>query len=885
MNLWGKIIPKNLSKRRHGIIMAVIFIFTLTNQAFSQQINDTLSVDSMKLPSDSIKISDTAVKDSFATGSFADSLGIKISPDALDDIVLAEASDSAVLNMTDKKFYLFGHAKINYQDLQLTAGVVNLDNANNTVTAGPSQDSIESKIRPTFTQGQEKFTYDSMQYNFKSKRAIVRNTRTQYGEGFIHSEQIKRNPDQSIYGLRSVYTTCGLDTPHFGIYAKKIKVIPNRVVASGPANLGIEQVPTPLFFPFGIFPITQGHRSGFVLPTYTVEQNRGLGLLNGGYYFSLTDKVDMLVQANLYSKGSWSTGVISNYENRYRYKGQLAFNYAYSKTGESFEPQATEQKDFKIKWQHQSDAKSRPGISFHAALDAGTATYNQNNTYDVGAILQNQFQSNIGYTKAWQNKPYVLTVAARHSQVTSTRQVQVTLPEINFSVSQFNPLQSKNSVGTHWYDKVTMSYTLAATNQTSFYDSTFSFNTLALNDFQKGVLHSIPINASYNVLRFLNMNFNTTYKEYWMDRRMYKFYNDETDRLDTNLYRGFYTARDFNAGVQFNTRIYGMKMFKRGKLAGIRHVLTPSAGFTYTPDFAAGPFRYGYQTITERNGNPTYLSAYEGNIIGQPGYNQFGRYGSLLNFGIDNNLQIKTRSLKDSTGFKNIRLIDNFRIGSGYNLSADSFNWSAVNMSFATNILNLLNFTAGANFDPYGFDHTTGRRYRETMIDRGGGIARFTNASASLGGSFRSKQKNKEIEKAKEENGQVNRLMDYGRYNDYVDFNVPWNFNFSYTLQINKDYRVLPNKDTVIFTHTTVFGGEVNVTPKWRLSVRSGYNFSDKQLTITSIDIYRDLHCWEMKLGTIPFGRNKQFNFMINVKASVLQDLKLVRRRDYRDSN
>lgn len=884
MKLWGKIIPKNPTKHCLRLIMAVIFIFTLTHTSYAQQATDSLKADTLKLSLDSLKKKDTTAGDSVAVRqTLADSLGIKISPDALPDVVTAEAKDSAILNMTDKLFYLYGKAKVNYDDLQLTAGIVSFDNAKNTVTAAPSADSaIAATERPTFTQGQEKFTYDSMQYNFKSKRAIVRNTRTQYGEGHIFSEQVKRNPDQSIYGLHSVYTTCALDTPHFGIYARRIKVIPNRIVASGPANMGIEQVPTPLFFPFGLFPITQGHRSGFVLPTYIISPSMGLGLLNSGYYFSVTPKIDMLLQADIYSKGGWQAVAKSTYKNRYHYEGSFTFNYAYTKIGEVFESGYRQQKDFKVRWTHHSDPKSRPGIGFNASLDAGTSTFNQNQTYDANQIMQNQFQSNISYSKNWQNRPFSLVVAARHSQVTSTRLVQVTLPEINFNVAQFNPLKSKNSVGIKWYDKISVSYTLAATNQTSFYDSSFSLNKLSMNHFNSGILQTVPINASYTVLRFLQMSFNTTYKEYWMTKRMYKYYDAATGMLDTNLYRGFYTARDFNAGVQFNTRIYGLKMFKKGTLAGIRHELRPNAGFTYTPDFAASPFHYGYKTITERNGQPVYLSAYEGNIQGTPGYNQFGKFGSLINFGLDNNLQIKVRNRRDSTGFKNIKLIDNFSITSSYKLSADSFQWNPISMNFANNLFNIINFRANATFDPYNYDKTTGRRYHQTMWQQGHGIARFVGAGANVGATFRSKQK---TDAAKKTTGdEVSRLLDYGRYNDYVDFDIPWTFNFSYTLQIDKEYRLLPNSDTVKFSHSAMFGGDINLSPKWKLSVQSGYNFTFKQLTLTQLNIYRDLHCWEMRFSSVPFGRNKNFTFTINVKAAVLQDLKLVRQRNFRDS-
>lgn len=891
MSLRGKIISKFASNHCLTVMGMVFFMLVLTKPVQAQlrdtsyiSLPDTTTIvgDSLKVPLDSLG-TDTTVADSAKRASLEERLGIRISPDALTSIVTSESRDSAVMDMKNDLFYLYGEAKINYEDLQLTAGQVTFMQSKNTVIAQPSYDSLGNIVtKPTFTQGSEKFTYDSLQYNFKSKRAIVRNARSQYGEGFVFSEQVKRNPDQTIYGYHNIYTTCALDTPHFGIAAQKIKVIPNQVVASGPANLTIEGVPTPLFLPFGLFPISQGQRSGFRLPTYTIEENRGVGLLNGGYYFYINDYVDLLVQANLYSKGSYNIGGVTTYANRYRYNGALSFAYAHNKTGEEFERDAVTSKDFQVNWAHRKDPKSRPGTDFNASVNAGTSTYNANNTYTANQILQNQFASSITYSKNWQNKPYNLTVGARHSQNTNTRLVDVTLPEVNFNINQFNPFQGKNSTGTKWYEKISASYNMNALNQTSFYDSTFSFNTLALNDFRNGIKHTVPVGANYNILRFLNMNFNTRYTEYWLTERMYRYYNSRTDVLDTLSSRGFYTARDFDASVGFNTRIYGLKMFKRGKLAGIRHELRPNVSLNYVPDYAAAPFHYGYRTRLSANAaQPEYRSPYENSVIGAPGYGQFGDYRSYLGFGFDNNLQIKVRTDKDTAGFKNIRIIDNLSLSSGYDLARDSFNWANINTSFATNLFNnLLNIQGSASFDPYVYDTTQGRRINTTLYDAGKGIARFTSANLSVGGSFRSKAVDDNSDKPETKTDEYRRIMQYGAYNDYVDFNIPWTLNFTYSLSATRNEQ----RDSIMLDHYTGFGVDFNITPRWKLVVNSGYNFTQKKLQITDINIYRDLHCWEMRLWTVPFGPNKSYNFTLNVKATILQDLKLMRRRDYRDA-
>ncbi len=409
MCLRGKFILKKLLMHCLTPGLAVIFIFLLTDTVRAQtaSVPDTAKIivpkDSVTLNLDSLK-KPAPKKDTGAVHSLEDSLGIRISPDALPSPVSSEAADSAVMNVKKNVFSLYGNAKVGYENMKLSASQIVYRQDSNLVTASfPDDTSTVVKDKNTFSQGSETFTYDSLQYNFKTKKAIVKNAHSQYGEGFVFSKQVKRNPDQSIYGYRNIYTTCALDTPHFGIYARKIKVIPDRVIASGGAHLEIEGVPTPLFLPFGIFPISQTQRSGFKIPTYTVEAQRGLGLTNGGYYFYINDYVDLLTQANIFSKGSWAASALSTYSNRYHYNGALSLSYAYNKTGESYEPGSVITKDFRIGWHHSTDSKARPGVNFNASVDAGTQSYYANNSYNVNQILQNNYLSNITFQKNWIN--------------------------------------------------------------------------------------------------------------------------------------------------------------------------------------------------------------------------------------------------------------------------------------------------------------------------------------------------------------------------------------------------------------------------------------------------------------------------------------------------
>ncbi|MCB9065177.1 MAG: LPS-assembly protein LptD [Chitinophagales bacterium] len=849
-------------------------------------LNTLIQEDSLITRMDSLTADSAAAYSAASKLSLEERLGIKISPDALPSPVTSAATDSAVLDMKGNVFLLYGDANVKYEDMELKAGKIEYSQSKNMVTAVPLSDTaVKMKDRPMFTQGSEKFTYDSLKYNFKSKRAIVLNPRTQYGEGYVFSKQVKRNPDQSIYGLHNVYTTCALDTPHFGINAKKIKVIPNRVVASGPANIAIEQVPTPVFLPFGLFPVSKGQRSGFLLPTYTIEEQRGVGLMNGGYYFYLGKYVDLETRANIFSKGSWQTSARSSYANRYKYNGAFVFTYAYNKTGEEYEIGSQTQKEFNVQWRHNSDDKSRPNSKFSASVNAGSSSFNANNTYDAQQILNNQYNSNITYTKSWANKPYQFSIGARHSQEASTGRVDITLPEMSFFVSQFNPFQGKNSVGTKWYEKITTSYTLTAQNQLVFTDSLFSIDRLNISDFNNAVKHSIPISASYNVLRFINLTIGGNYNEYWYSKQTFRAYDYTGDTVANYINRGFYAARDYNASISANTRIYGLKMFKKGSaIMGIRHVLTPNVSLNYVPDFAKAPYNFGYQTILDpKSETPQYLSPYQGSLLGAP--SQLGNYSSVVGFGLDNNLQLKVRSnnAKDSSGSKNVSIIDRLALTSGYNLAADSFNWQNLSMTFATRFFDVINMTANATFDPYVFDYEEGRRINTTMFGRGTGIARFQNFGVTLGGSLRAKQR--DDNNPARQSDQFNRLMQYGYSNDYVDFNVPWNMTLTYALQISKTYLSTSKKDTVqISSHNVGINGDVNLTPRWKLVVGTSFNIVEKKLQMTQIDIYRDLHCWEMRLTAVPFGDRKFYSFTLNVKAQVLQDLKLLRRRDYRDA-
>ena len=823
--------------------------------------------------------------DSTATG-VKDSIQkqIPIAKDDLEDPVFYESYDSIVYDAANKRLLLYRDAQIKYQDIVVDASFIQYQQDSSTMNAKPLDWEKDSVDKHLLTKGEEKTKFTDMRFNFKSQRALLSNAYSQYGEGFIKSEKIKRNKDKSIYGLHNIYTTCNLENPHFGISAKKVKIIPNKVAVSGSANLVIEDIPTPLYLPFGLFPLKKGQRSGFKLPTYDVSQNLGFGLRGGGYYFAINDHLDLLAQADIYSLGTYRVGAINNYVYRYRFRGNLQFDYAYNKIGNEFENASQgDSRNFILNWSHQIDPNVRPGSNFSANVTLGTSKYYTNNSYDASRYLNNNYSSSINYSKTWDGKPFNLSVSARHNQNTQTGLVNVTLPEINFSANQLYPFKFRDDIiKPRWYEKITASYQLSAVNQYEFIDTQFNFNNINTNDFNNGIKHSVPITATYNLFKYINANFSANYNEYWFSKSMFQSFDFQDEKLDSVINNGFYTARDFNVNANFSTRIYGIKLFNKGRVKGIRHVMTPAISFQYRPDFSLPQYGFYYDSYANNNFNKSRLSRFQGSPYGGPPNGEIGGIG----FNLGNNLQMKVRSNDTTKPDRKINLIDGLNFSTFYNLAVDSFNWNNLTMSYRTTLFKKINISGGASWSPYGIDTSavTPVRVKEFYSETDNKLLRFENATLAIGATFPLRDN-----KSKKDENVDDQLIDNGiNYANYVDFNIPYTLRVNYNIRLNRQHfrDALTNayKDSLAFGQDLNFSGDVNITPKWKIGLQSGYDFINKNLSFTSIDIYRDLHCWEMRINVIPFGFRKSYNFTLNVKASVLQDLKLVRRKDFRDN-
>ena len=858
--------------KRTFVISIFLFVTFFLNSLTSAQIvkvtrNDTTS----------LSIVDTARHSTTDSASST----YPISSDKLESAVHYQAIDSIVYDAKLKRLLLYSGAVISYEEIKVTSDFIAYDQDSSTLSAHKdttiiNEDTTHHENR--IAQGSESSTFSDLKYNFKSKRALVENAYSQYGDGFILSEQVKRNNDNTINGYKNLYTTCNAVHPHFGIAARRVKIIPNKVAVTGSANLVVEDVPTPLYLPFGLFPLKQGQRSGFKLPTYDMSENLGFGLREGGYYFAVSEHVDLLVLADIYALGTWRTNIISNYSYRYRFNGGLNFNFGYNKIGESFEAGNQSFRTYHLSWNHSINPNIIPGSNFMAHVDIGSSKYNTYNTYDMATHLNNTFSSTISYSKSWTGKPFNFSAALRTNQNTGTGFVNITLPEINFSATQLFPFQfRKDIIKPRWYEKIGASYTFSAVNNLSFTDSLFDINKLRFEDFQNGMKHSLPITANYNILKYVNLSFGASYNEYWYTKKYFKQYNFNELKLDTTMNTGFFTARDFGVSSSMSTRIYGIKLFKHGAIKGIRHVLTPSIGFSYRPDFGSSPFQYYYNSFTDSNYTNSRLNYFEGNPFNV--YPPDGKSGGI-NFSLGNTLQMKIRSKKDTiSGTRKVNLIDGLDMSTFYNIAADSNKWSNLALSYRTTLFENIRLSGDMNYSFYAINKQNGRRIAAFEYAETGKLLRFQSAGIAVSAELPVRKNKSALSKADDKQ----KLAIGKNYDSYVDFNIPWSLRLNYSVRFSKVYLIAAQKDTITKSQDINFTSDVTLTPKWKIGLSSGYNFDDKKLTYTSFNIYRDLHCWEMKLNLIPFGFLRSYNFTLNVKSAVLQDLKLVRRKDFRD--
>ncbi|TXB66670.1 LPS-assembly protein LptD [Vicingus serpentipes] len=792
-----------------------------------------------------------------------------ISKDALESKVKYKATDSIRFDMKSQQVFLFGESEIYYEDIELKAEEIESDLDSNVVTARGKQDSTGKYFgEPIFKQATKEFNAHEIKYNFNTKKGLITDVKTQEGGGYIHGNKIYKNPDNILYIKNGKYTTCNLAEPHYHFGATKLKVIPNDKIITGPADLFIENAPTPFAIPFGFFPNSNKQRSGIVIPEPGESAQYGFFMLNGGYYLYVNEHLDAQLTGDFYSKGSWGAKFNSNYKDRYHFNGNVNLSYSVFKNSEKEFPDFSERKDFFFRWRHNQDPKARPNSVFSANVNFGTTTNFTNNFNSTSNdYLSSTANSSISYTKRFGNSPFTLNLNASHSQNNLTKLITVRLPDIALNMARIYPLKRKNTVGSQrFYEKIGFGYAMSARNEVTALDSLFNINEpqYLTEKFKNGMRHNIPINTSLKVFKYFSLTPSFNYSEIWYLKTINKNWSDTSNSVYTDTINGFARGNSYNMSANLTTKVFGMYSFKSKNIKALRHVITPSVGLSYVPENNSG-----LRSYTDSS-NTTYdYSIFQDGIYGTSNTVEAG----LLNFGLLQNFEMKVRNRKDTINpISKITLIDNLGLTTNYNMLADSFNWSNISLTARTSIFKKINLNFNSTIDPYALD-TNGTRVNKSHYSQEGGLGRLTNANLAASFSLRSKTSHKKEKESKfateEELAYINSNLD-----DYIDFDIPWTLNIGY----NVNYSKPQFEDSKRVIQTLNFSGDVSLTKKWKVGFSSGYDFQNHKYTYTTINIYRDLHCWEMSMQWVPIGFRQSYTFTIKVKSSILQDLKLTRR-------
>jgi LPS-assembly protein len=833
---------------------------------------------------DSIRTTDTLPQ--------VDTFSLRLSKDTLDAPVNYEAEDSAVLLIKEKKFLLYGKTKTTYKDVTLTAPSVEIDQQTSIVTAYSSRDSLGNVItRARFAQGTEQaFESDIITYNFKTQRGLTKNTYTKQQDMWVQANLIKKVNANTTFARHVIMTTCDFDEPHFGFVSSKGKFINNKVAVTGPIHPEFEGVPIPIYLPFGIFPLNPGRHSGILPPTFEVNEQFGIGLVNGGYYHVLNDYLDVTFRADIYSYGGWRANLTPTYRKRYRYQG--SFNLSMQRTKIAFkgDPDFNLTKTFNISWNHSMDSRAKPNVNFSANVNAGSTKYNQFVPNNPIRNITNNQASSISYSRTWTgNTPLNLTLSANQNQNSNNHLMNITLPDAGFSVATFYPLQRKDMAGTpKWYEKIGVGYTATARNQIAFYDTAQNSFSRLLDTLQWGAQHRFPISLTLPPLGKFMVSPSISYEETWLTHRIRRRWNSTAKRVDTvSTEKGFYTDRQMSFGVGFNTTVYGTFNFKKSKLVAIRHVVRPTFSLNYRPNLSKNK----YDVIqVDTSGRTSVFSQFDNNQIFR-GYG-YGKFGGM-SFGVDNNLEAKWRGKNDSVD-KKIRLIDGFGFSSGYNFLQDSLKLLPFALYLRSTLFEKISLSAQAVLDPYQVDSTGRTINRFIWRDNHFSPGRITSGSISMSTQFQSKPR--DPNQAPNPNAQMNRrisdpllladeqrLQEYMQRNpaEFVDFNIPWSLNLSFSLNFNKQFdRQIKDFKTNVSSSAS-FNNSFSLTPKWNFTTNGFYDFNTKQLTQFTMSISRDMHCWQMSIGVTPIGDYRYFNITISPKSSILQDLRVNRTRTF----
>lgn len=942
-------------------IFISLFVITLACSAFISRPSRsgrapsvaTVSADSLSLP-DSLPLADSlrpdsarlraALPDSLRL-SAADTLGQdslqadtakKKKDSGLDAPVKYTATDSMVYDANTSLAYLYGESQVNYQDMQLTAAEIAMSLDSSLVHANGRADTSGRKVgEPVYTQGADKYESELMTFNFKTKKGYINNVYTTQGNGYLQSEDSKRASDGTLYLQHAKYTTCDAKHPHFYLALSRAKVRPGKEAFFGPAHLVVADVPLPIGVPYGFFPFNKKYSSGFIMPSYGDETVRGFYLRDGGYYFAINDYFDLKALGEIYTKGSWGLSGETNYRKRYRFSGNFYVSFIKTVEGEKNMPDYSVQNSLKVQWTHTMDAKAAPNTSFSARVNFASQSYERNNLdsrYDPLSYTQSTRASSVSFSHTFSRIGLSIAASANLTQSMRGSSVSVTLPDLSINLARVYPFKRKKQVGNErWYEKISFTYTGQLSNSITTQEGKL-FHSNLIKDWRNGMKHSIPVSATFNLFKYINVTPSFSFTDRMYTNKLRKSWDRNEQKEKTDTIYGFYNVYDWNTSLQANTTLYGMfkplpKLFG-GKIIAVRHVFKPSVSFNYAPDFTQS--RYGYRksyvkTDAEGNVSTVYYSPYQNALYGYPSSTMQGR----VDMSISNNLEMKVKSKSDSTGERKISLIDEFSANLSYNFADKVRPWSDLTTNIRLKLTKNYTLSLAAQFATYAYKFDENGNIVES--DRTewsyGRFGRFQGMSQNLSYTFNNQtfkklwnwitgKKDDETQaevnaanaaedaasgddleeanvdpdiKAAREGGAKQKVKAKVDDDGYLAFSIPWSLSVSYgvTMSENRDrskFNVRRMRYPYALTQTLNFSGFIRIADGWNISFSSGYDFNYHELSMTTASLQRDLHCFSMS-ASIVLRPYSSFNFTFQARASELADALRWEKRSSYSSN
>lgn len=835
-----------------------------------------------------------------------------------------ECTDSLVYDAETRLVHLYGKAQVKYMDMTLNAAKITMNMDSSMVRAAGERDTAGIlQDKPVYSQGSDNYHSELMAFNFKTKKGYITNVETTQGDGFMQSQHSKRAADGTLYMEHAKYTTCDAKHPHFYLALSRAKVRPGKESVFGPAYLVVADVPLPLAVPYGFFPFNKKYSSGFIMPSYGDETSRGFYLRDGGYYFAINDYMDVKALGEIYTKGSWGLSAETNYRKRYRYNGNFYISFLRTVDGEKNMPDYAVTKSLKVQWTHSKDAKASPNTTFSARVNFASENYERSNLesmYNPLAYTQSTRASSVSFSHTFPSIGLNIAGSTNLTQSLRDSSVSMTLPDLSISLNRFYPFRRKHQAGKErWYEKISMSYTGSLSNSINTKEDKL-FKSNLVKDWRNGMQHRIPIDATFQVFKYINISPQFSLRDIMYTNRVMRSWDETTQKEVADTTYGFYNLYDWSLGVSANTTLYGFykpwrKLFG-DKIIAVRHVFKPSVSFSYAPDFTSS--HYGYQRTyvkTDANGEVSTVtySPYSGGIYSYPS----GTKQGMITMSVSNNVEMKVKSDRDTTGERKISIIDELYGALSYNMAAETRPWSNLNTRIRLKLTKNYTFSMAAVFATYAYAFD--KNGRVVTSDRTewsyGRFGRFQGMSQNLSYMFNNETLSKLFSRRSDRSTASNDETDTDTDTDaedanidpdlrnakkggkqkkqkakvdedgYLRFSLPWSFTVSYGISMaedrSKQINVRRMRYPYSFTQTMNFSGYLRIAEGWNISFTSGYDFNYHELSMTTASVSRDLHCFEMSCSVVlrPYS---SFNFTFRARANELADaLKWDKRSSY----